>query len=57
MEALSESKGFCIDKVGHTKVTPIKCLNLGDTSGQLKLEGWLCNVFILYTIFNEETPF
>ena len=25
-------------------------------SGQLKLEGWLYNVLIFYTIFNEEAP-
>ena len=41
----------------HTaKATPIKCFNLGDTSGQLKLEGWLYIVFIFYTLCNEEAP-
>ena len=27
-----------------------------DTSGQLKLEGWLNNVFAFYTIFIDEAP-
>ena len=31
--------------------TPIKCLDLDDNSGQLKLEGWLYVVFIAYTLF------
>ena len=39
------------------KATPIKCLNLDDTSGQLKLEGWLYVVLIFYTLFYEEAPF
>ena len=37
--------------------TPIKCLDLDDTGGPLKLEGWLYIVFIFYTHFNEEAPF
>ena len=30
--------------------SPIKCLDLDDISGQLKPEGWLYFVFILYTM-------
>ena len=30
--------------------TPIKCLNLDDISGQLKLEGWR-DIFLLLTPF------
>ena len=40
-----------------SKATPIKCLDLDDTNGQLKLEGWLYIVLIVYTHFNEEAPF
>ena len=36
---------------------PIKFVYLDDTSGQFKLEGWLCVVFIFYTPFIEEMPF
>ena len=39
------------------KATPTKCLDLDDTSGQLKQEGWLYIVLILYALFNEEAPF
>ena len=40
------------------KATPIKYLHLDDTSGQLKLEGWLyIIIFIVYTLFHEEAPF
>ena len=39
------------------KATPIKCLDLDDISGQLKLEGWLYNGLIFYALFNEEAPF
>ena len=35
----------------------IKCLDLDDTSGQLKLEGRLCIVFVSYAIFKEKVPF
>ena len=43
--------------MGQSKATPIKCLDLDDTNGQLKLEGWLYIVLIFYTIFTEEAPF
>ena len=36
------------------KATPIKCIDPDDTSGQLKLEGWLYIVFNFFTIVNEE---
>ena len=39
------------------KATPIKCLDLGDTSGQLKLKGCLYIVFIFYALYNEVVPF
>ena len=37
--------------------TPIKCLDLDDTSVQLKQEGSLYIVSICYAIFNEEALF
>ena len=37
--------------------TPIKCLDVDDIIGYLKLKGWLYNVLILYALFNEEAPF
>ena len=37
--------------------TPIKCLDLDDTSGQFKQEGWLYNGLICYAFFNEVVPF
>ena len=41
----------------YNKATPIKCLDFDDKIGQLKLEGWLYIVFILYTILKDEAPF
>mgnify|MGYP001800620095 FL=1 len=38
------------------QTTPIKCRNLDDTSGQLKLEGWRDIFFIAYTLFHKEAP-
>ena len=37
--------------------TPIKCLDLDDISGHLKLEGWLYDVVIFSALINEEAPF
>ena len=37
--------------------TPIKCLDVDDIIGYLKLKGWLYIVLILYALFNEEAPF
>ena len=37
--------------------TPIKCHDLDDISGHMKLLGWLYNVFIFDAFFNEEAPF
>ena len=34
------------------QATPMKCLNMDDTSGQLKLEGWLYIVCFVYTLFH-----
>ena len=42
---------------GVLNPTPLKCLDLDDNSGQLKLEGWLYVVFIAYTLFHEEALF
>ena len=39
-----------------SKASPIKCLDLDDISGQVKLDGWQYNVLFLYTLFNEEAP-
>ena len=36
---------------------PINFGYLDDTSGQFKLEGWLCVIFVFYTPFIEEVPF
>ena len=33
------------------KDTPIKCVDLEDTSGQLKLEGWLYLLFLFFIPF------
>ena len=41
----------------NSQATPIKCLDLDDNSGQLKLESWLYIDFIGYTLFHEEAPF
>ena len=43
--------------ININKATPIKCLDLDDISGHLKLEGWLYNVLIFYALFSEEAPF
>ena len=50
----------CSNEIIHYvyEATPMKCLILEDTSGQLKLEGWLYLLFLFfYTLFNEEAPF
>ena len=39
------------------QATPIKYLDLDDTNGQLKLQGWLYIVLIFYTLFDNEAPF
>ena len=40
-----------------SNATPIKCLDLDDTNGQLKLEGWLYIALIFYILFDEAAPF
>ena len=39
------------------KATPIKCLDLDDTNGQLQLEGRLSTVLVFNIILYEEPPF
>ena len=35
----------------------MKCIDLDDTSGELKLESWIYIVFIFYTLFIMEARF
>lgn len=37
--------------------TPMKCHDLDDANGQVKLEGWLYIVFIFDALFTEESQF
>ena len=39
------------------RATPIKCVDLDDTNGQLKLEGWLYIVLFFIFFIYDEAPF
>ena len=43
----------CLSSPPYTQATPVKCLDLDDITGHLKLY----NVVFVYAFFNEEAPF
>ena len=57
LECLGHVRVAAVSFCDLPKATPIKCLDIDDISGQLKLQGWLYNVSIFCTLFNEEAPF
>mgnify|MGYP001793201380 FL=1 len=46
-----------VQLIHSSLATPMKCHDLDDADGQIKLEGWLYIVFIFDALFTEESQF